>query len=293
MDLVAVIKNILQAKRKKLYMDERESLVQLYDSHPVNASNILERLGHRVNKSTSELDLAFDNIHEITDQNHIGGVQFVEELASLAQITRTSKVLDLGCGIGGSARYLAWKYGCSVMGVEMNLKRCSDARALNRLVGLQKLVTIKHGNMLSAAVASNQYDIIWGQGSWGHLESKSALFHRWSRALRTHGKYAFEDCYLLKKPGSKINQEKLDTLSTLWMAHLVERDGWTESLVKLGFVIRFEDLTERYQQYCLKMLATIKTISNYPKNEKSGYEYAAHLAIEGIVGYFRIIAQQV
>src|SRR5215207_5793967 len=81
----------------------------LYDEHHCSAEHVLGRIRrdntHR--RQLSERDLAVDPRTETTDQNHIGGVERVTELARVGGISSGHRVCDLGCGIGGPARWLA------------------------------------------------------------------------------------------------------------------------------------------------------------------------------------------
>ncbi len=52
------------------------------------------------------------------DQFHTRGILATTELADAAELAPSPRVLDLGCGIGGPARYLAATFGCSVIGVD-------------------------------------------------------------------------------------------------------------------------------------------------------------------------------
>ena len=78
-------------------------LARFYDAHPINASNILERLRlkGRMDGSLKEADLAEDENIFATDQNHIGGVQFVDALARRVSsfdkqaIAETKRLVDL------------------------------------------------------------------------------------------------------------------------------------------------------------------------------------------------------
>ena len=92
--------------------------------------SILERL--RRTRATLDgltaADLAADEATELTDQNHVGGMRFVRELAEAVGLRREHRVLDLGCGLGGSARIMAALYECQVHGIDFSDKRVPRGR---------------------------------------------------------------------------------------------------------------------------------------------------------------------
>src|SRR6266700_4245224 len=57
------------------------------------------------------------------DQFHTRGILATTELAEAAELAPSTRVLDLGCGIGGPARYLAATFGCNVIGVDLSPQR--------------------------------------------------------------------------------------------------------------------------------------------------------------------------
>src|SRR5438034_9536480 len=118
-------------------VDRNRELQDLYRTHPLQGQSILKRIidqrGTLV--GITEINLAEDRFTEITDQNHIGGLRFVKDLAQKARVGPDTNILDLGWGLGGSARCLAYFLGCRVHGVDRSLEKYREARPLTRLVG--------------------------------------------------------------------------------------------------------------------------------------------------------------
>src|SRR5262245_2871767 len=70
----------------------------------------LAAAGHDVSRPTVEM-------LNLADQLHVGGLNSTKVQAELVGITKDMRVLDAGCGVGGSSRYLAHTYGCRVQGI--------------------------------------------------------------------------------------------------------------------------------------------------------------------------------
>ena len=82
------------------------------------------------------------------DQFHTRGMLATAELAEAAGIEPSTRVLDLGCGIGGPARYLAATFGCPVTGVDLSPAFTDAAAYLTMRCGLQDRLTFQVGNAL-------------------------------------------------------------------------------------------------------------------------------------------------
>src|SRR5262249_11197461 len=156
---------------------------------------VLERLRSRGRDLTqvSARDLAEDVLADETDQNHIGGAQFVWDLAEAARVREADHVLDLGCGLGGSARLLAERYGCFVDGLDISPRRVRDGNELSRVVGLEQRVVLRCGDIGSYEIPVAAYDRLWGQSAWVHVRDKEHILRPWLRALRLGGTMALED----------------------------------------------------------------------------------------------------
>ena len=87
------------------------------------------------------------------DQFHTRGILATAELATAAGIESSTRVLDLGCGIGGPARYLAATFGCKVTGVDLSPSFIDAARYLTERSGLSDRVTFQRENRVGVLSA--------------------------------------------------------------------------------------------------------------------------------------------
>lgn len=272
----------------------KREVLRVYERHPLRQETILQRV--QAMRGTlvglTEIDLAVDEATGLTDQNHVGGLKFVRELAHAAQIDSLSKVLDLGCGLGGSARALAWMFGCRVHGIDFSPRRCREAIRLTQLVGLTELVTFECGDLRSAHVPHSEFDVLWGQDAWVHMENKNELIRRWSRALKPGGRTALEDAFLNVKPLSGAHRALLAGLEAQWKAFLISVDQWHDVLCAEGFEIRLtQDLTAEMIDH-FKKLVKVSRSGAAATEEVCAWKAAIRLGKMGLLGYGRFIAEK-
>jgi 2-polyprenyl-3-methyl-5-hydroxy-6-metoxy-1,4-benzoquinol methylase len=88
-----------------------------------------------------------DDLHGL-DMLHMGGLAATDALAEMAGVQTGQHVLDVGAGVGGPARRMAYKHGARLWGVELSKPVCQTATALTALVRLQDQVQFKQGSAL-------------------------------------------------------------------------------------------------------------------------------------------------
>jgi 2-polyprenyl-3-methyl-5-hydroxy-6-metoxy-1,4-benzoquinol methylase len=96
-------------------MAERTEDVQAHWTRPGVLARIdaaLTELGHDPQNLNPEILATVEHLHS-------GGFITTCDQAKRVSITDESRVLDVGCGIGGPARYLAHTYGCRVDGIDL------------------------------------------------------------------------------------------------------------------------------------------------------------------------------
>jgi SAM-dependent methyltransferase len=129
------------------------------------------------------------------DEFHIRGLEATREVATLAQVEDHSRVLDVGCGIGGPARTLASEFGCDVVGIDIVEEYCRAATLFTERVGLADKVRFQHGNALDLPFEDEEFDAVWFEHTLLNIEAKGVAFEEAGRVLRPGGALAlYEIC---------------------------------------------------------------------------------------------------
>ncbi len=121
-------------------------------------------------------------------------VAFVHELAhwsGLDQLPPGSRVLDVGCGIGGSARILARHYGLEVLGISISPAQIERARALTAPeLGHCRFAVM---DALALELADGSVDAVWSVEASPHMPDKQRYADELLRVLRPGGTLAVAD----------------------------------------------------------------------------------------------------
>jgi SAM-dependent methyltransferase len=125
------------------------------------------------------------------DCHNLGMFRMVERLADIVADchapTATDDVLDIGCGIGGLSRYLADRFGCSVLGLDLLPLRIELAQALAELTQANDRVLYRVADATALDLPDASVDQIWMLDVSIHIRDKRALFSEIARVLRADG----------------------------------------------------------------------------------------------------------
>jgi len=121
-----------------------------------------------------------------------GGLATAEEFSALLDLKVGMQVLDIGCGLGGSAFYMAEHFGAHVHGIDLSTNMVEIAKERCRAAGLERLVTFEHGDILDF-VPTSPYDHVYSRDAFLHIEEKARLFAVIRQALTPGGQLLFTD----------------------------------------------------------------------------------------------------
>ena len=193
------------------------------------------------------------------DQHHYHGTDAVDAMVSKAGITEKSRVINVGSGLGGPARYLAGKVGCQVLASELLDELHQTAKELTSRSKLEEKVLHLSGNFLSVGphLHSNVYDALVSWLTVLHFEQRPKLFRLAYSLLRPGGVFFAADFFQL----GKLTSGEWDTLKNeVSCSTLVGSvSEYKAELEAAGFKIReATDVTADWREFTAARVAAME-----------------------------------
>ena len=124
---------------------------------------------------------------------HTMGRIATSQLVDLIEIATEDEVLDAGSGIGGTARFVADQCRCRVTAVDLTEEYCETARWLNRLVGLDDLISVRQADVTELPFADATFQVAFSQHVQMNVADKARLYQEARRVLVDGGRLAMWD----------------------------------------------------------------------------------------------------
>jgi len=196
------------------------------------------------------------------DEFHIRGREATIELARRASLTSDLRVLDVGCGLGGSARHLAAEHQCHVTGIDLTPEYVDVADALADLVGLKDRVAFRQASALEMPFDDGSFDVVWTEHVQMNIADKRAFYSEIARVTRPKGLLLFHDIFLgdggsLHYPVPWAEDASISCLATPGEVR--------QTLDDLGFVIHdWVDKSEASLDWFMKAIGRLKASGPQP-----------------------------
>ena len=188
-----------------------------------------------------------DNIHLGVpcgnDCSHIEAMEHTNQImAEAVNLTPDTKVLDLGCGYGSTARYLAAEHGCHVTATNISEKELQLATDRGKEADLDNLLTFEYGDFHDLKYSDGSFDIVWSQEAFLHGVDKAKILSECKRVLVPGGTLVFTDI-LVRTDTPESDRERIyDRVKSPDMWDLPD---YRRALDELGFKVgRVEDWSQ-------------------------------------------------
>lgn len=183
------------------------------------------------------------------DRRHRRHDQAVENmnrvLARFSGVAAGQHVLDAGCGIGGSAIWLARHAGARVTGVNISPLHLALAAGEVERRRLADRVTFRLADFCRTGLADQSFDLVWMLESACYAADKRALLAEAWRLLRPGGRLVVADGFLARDELTVRQQRLVRRWRDGWAVPNVVSVGWfARCLVDTGFhPVDFRDVT--------------------------------------------------
>lgn len=187
----------------------------------------------------------------------------IKYLLEISGLTNAAKVLDTGCGIGGTSRYLAKEHGCNVTGITISGKQVEIAKRLTlaenpagkdepssdvipcppgsvRFVELDAEKMLEYFSTASGGKPENGFDCVWISEALSHFPNKPLFFTSSFSLLAGGGSSRLVIADWFKAPGLTPDQDKADIKlieDGMLLPPLCTADEYVEMAQKAGFKV--------------------------------------------------------
>ena len=181
------------------------------------------------------------------DQYHYHGTEAVDEGIARLALKPPHRVLDVGSGLGGPARFIASRAGCEVTALELQPDVNEVASRLTERCGLAHLVHHRQGDVLDGVVPPGGFDALFAWLAFLHIPDRDRLYQRCYEALRPGGGMYVEDYF---ERGAFTDDERETLAVKVYSRNLPRLDELRRDLDRAGFAeVVIEDVTASWTDH--------------------------------------------
>ena len=184
-----------------------------------------------------------------------------EVMMEAANIKSSDRVLDAGCGIGGSSIFLGEKMGCNVTGISLSERQINKAKELAIEKKVEDKVDFRVMNYCATNFPNESFDIVWGCESICYADDKEQFIKEAFRLLKPGGRLVVADGF--------VTDFKNNDRSTIrnWLAgwqvnYLETLDRFEEFMSETGFKNIFSSDISKFTAHSSRRLYKFYFLAN-------------------------------
>lgn len=186
-----------------------------------------------VSKGTSEAEshyFALQSSWGLT--KHMGGLEATKELIEICHVDKSSYVLDVGCGVGITACYMARKYGFKVVAIDVSEDMIKRAEERAKRKDVQDKVEFRVANAQSLPFEDDLFDAVICESVNAFIKNKQKAINEYKRVTKPGGYVGFNEVTWIDTPPPEL----VEYLSlALGGGEFLTSEGWKSLLKEAGF----------------------------------------------------------
>lgn len=166
-------------------------------------------------------------------------------LADRAGVRRGMRVLDAGCGIGGSSVWLAKELGVSVVGITLSAKQCAQAQSLALRHGVVDTTSFLVRDYSRAGFPKESFDVVWAVESVCHAPQKITFIKEAYRLLRPKGTLIVADGFRARRRYTSGQAQLMRSWLDGWVVpDLDHHEDFVKTMARVGFCqLQYQNIT--------------------------------------------------
>lgn len=172
-----------------------------------------------------------------------------DQIIANANISKSSMVLDAGCGYAGTAMHIANKKHCHIEAITIVDEQVSTANKIIKEKGLDKYINVTNQDFTKTNFKDNTFDVIYGIESICHAFNKKAFLKEAYRILKPGGKLLILDGFNSKEKDEYTAKEKeiLKNFTNGWAVDsLASANFFINTSKELGFINQeYDNITDK------------------------------------------------
>jgi arsenite methyltransferase len=141
---------------------------------------------------------------EVGITKHVGGFAATDELLSLCHVEDAKEVLNVGCGIGVGVAYIARKFGCRMVGVDISEKMLEWSRLRSREEKVEDKVEFRVANVLDLPFEDNRFDAVIVESVLAFVDDKLRAILECIRVTKPGGYLGLNESFWTKEPSPEM-----------------------------------------------------------------------------------------
>jgi len=135
---------------------------------------------------------------------HLGGFETTKALIELCHIGKDTRVLEVGCGVGATACYLAKKYGCNVVGVDLRESMIARSNERAQKEGVEERVEFRVADAQDLPFDDALFDVVLCESVATFVKDKPKVVSEYARVTRPGGHVGMNEELWIKTPPAEL-----------------------------------------------------------------------------------------
>ena len=135
---------------------------------------------------------------------HMGGLEATKELIELCHIDKNSYILDVGCGVGLTACYIAKEYGCKLIAIDISEEMIKRAEERAKRRGIEDKVEFKVADAQALPFEDDLFDVVISESVNAFIENKQKAINEYKRVAKVGGYVGFNEVTWIKPPPPEL-----------------------------------------------------------------------------------------